>query len=271
MGKALFFFFIGIFILEVFLDVNPSRIVVAGTSFSISFYVYITLFDLFHYFWAGLLALVLGSVLFAFSKYRYVPIALLLFGVAFYYEIVQAPDLMHYYQMTYACHSVISAQGSLVGYVCPLMSMINGHPNIPLQGSVLAPISLAISAVSYLGWRVRAGIKVALAEAVIFLSGTLAAFELSIFQFQPLWFEKQVTDYQGLFYSGDFTNHDLLIWSSIILTISFFTRIFLMYLARRKIQSQEEIVVPLVRNVASNESKLVLQLLSSLRFRKSKA
>lgn len=269
MSKALFFFFLGLFILEVFLDVNPSRIAVTGTDFSISFYVYITLFDLFHYFWEGLLALALGSVLFAFSKYRYVPIALFLFCLAFYFEIIQTPALMHFYQTTYACHSVVS-QGSFVGYVCPLMSMINGHPDIPLQGSVLAPVSLAISTISYLGWRVRAGIKVALVETVMFLSGTLTAFELSIFQFQPLWFEKQVTDYQRLFYSGDFTNHDLLIWSSIILTISFFTRIFLTYLARRKIQSQQEIVAPLVRNVGSNKSKSELQLLSCLRLIKSK-
>lgn len=245
-SKALFFFFLGLFILEVFLDVNPSRIVVSGTSFSISFYVYITLFDLFHYFWAGLFALALGSALFALSRYRYVPIALLLFCFAFYFQIIQAPALMHYYEMTYACHSVLSPQGGFVGYVCPLTSMINGRPNIPFQGSVLAPVSLAISTVSYLGWRVRAGIKVALAETVMFLSGTLTAFELLIFQYQQLWFEKRVTDYQGLFYSGDFTNHDLLNVSSVVLIAFIGLRFYLWYRSERKTR---EIPIPLVQRL----------------------
>jgi hypothetical protein len=245
-GKALFFFFLGLFIFEAFLDVNPSRIDVAGTSFSISFYVYITLFDLFHYFWAGLLALAIGSALFAFSKYRYVPIALFLFCAAFYYQIIQAPGLMHFYETTYACHSVLSSQGFFERYACPLMSMINGHPNIPLQGSVLAPISLAISTVSCLAWRVRAGIKIALSETVIFLSGTITAFELSIFQFQQLWFEKQVTDYQRLFYSGEFTNHDLLNISSVVLIAFLGFRIFLWYRSVRKLQL---VPIPLVQRL----------------------
>ncbi len=245
-GKGLFFFFLGIFLLEVLFDVNPTKIFVAGTNFSISFYVYITLYDLMHFFWAGLIALVAASVLFALSRYRYIPFALLIFGVAFYYEIIQSNALMQYYEVTYACHEVITSKGTFLAYVCPLMSMLNGHPDIPLQGSVLAPLALGISSISFLVWRLNSGVKSALAETVILGSLIVSFFEMLIYEYQRDWFTKQVTDYQKLVYLGNTTNQDLLTAGLTMLVIFAGIRALLFFLNRRRIARGDKLASPFV-------------------------
>ncbi|MHB8567573.1 MAG: hypothetical protein ACYC7D_13670 [Nitrososphaerales archaeon] len=250
-GKALFFFFLGIFVTEALLDINPTRIMVAGSQFSISFYVYITLFDLLRFFWAGMVILGIGAALFAFSKYRYVPVVLILFAIAFYYEIIQSSSLMHYYEITYACHDAYSSRGYFSGFVCPLSSMIKGHPTIPLQGSVLAPIALVVSLVSYAVSRSYAGVKLALTEMTMLGSGIVCMYELAIFEYQRLWFTQRVTDYQKLVYLGNMTNQELLTICLTILLISVCARIFLAYRGRGK----TTIVAPLFQEARARGSK----------------
>ena len=61
--KALYFFWLGIFVIEAFLDINPTRVMVYDTSFSISYYVYLTFFDLLRFLSIGFVILGIGSSL----------------------------------------------------------------------------------------------------------------------------------------------------------------------------------------------------------------
>ena len=224
LAKGLFFFWLGMYVIEAWLfDINPTFIKVAGTSFSISFYEYITLFDLGRFFWSGLAVLMVGALLYAFSMYRYIPIALAAFAVAFYYEIVKSTTLMAFYKDTYACHTSISH--GVYQYVCPLEGMVTGHPNIPLQGNVVALIALAIAIVSFGGSRGRAGIREAIVETIILASAILTLFEIGIYYFEGYFFAQQVTDYQGVLHLSWFTNEKLLMGSAVVLVIASSIRI----------------------------------------------
>jgi hypothetical protein len=230
--KALFFFSLGIYVIEAWIfDMNPSRIKVAGTPFSISFYEYITASDLARYFWAGILILAIGAVVFAFSKYWYLLTLVPAFAAAFYYQIVASIPLMNYYQNTYACHEIFSSTGDYRGNVCPLLDMTRGHPTIPLQGNVLGPLAFAIALVSLVVWRSNSGLKIALLETVIFGSGTILVFELGIYYFQRMWYNQRVLDYQGLLHLGGLTNKELLIVSGVLFMIILVCRL---ELAQRK-------------------------------------
>ena len=218
--KGLFFFWLSIFALEVFFDTDPHDLNVVHTSFSISFFEYLTLFDLARFFWIGLVIIGIGAVVFAFSKYLYLVIVAAAFFLAFQHGIMESTALVVYYKSTYACHTIHS---SGFQYVCPLQSLVDGHPNIPLQGDVIAPIALGIVCVSWFVARVHAGLKIALTEMIIVASAAILPFELMLRAFQPYWIDKQVLDYQRMLYSGHFTNQDLLISSATVLVCSSLT------------------------------------------------
>lgn len=191
------------FVFEAFLDINPTRISVAGTSLSVSYFVYLTLPDLIRFFPEGFAIMAVGAVLFSFSRYRYLPFVLAAFAAAFYFGVMHSTAMADYYRSTYACHF------SGLQYVCPLDSLVAGHPNIPLQGDVVGLGAFALAVPSYAASRLRAGIRLAVVEAVLVGSGSLAAYEAAIYAWEPYWFAKQVTFYQGLLFLGGFTNQEL--------------------------------------------------------------
>lgn len=232
-GKASFFFWLSIFAIEAFLDINPTQVTVTHTSFSISYFEYITLFDLVHYFAAGLVILGMGAVLFAFSKYRFLPIILTAFVLAFYFDIVNSAQLMEYYKSTYACH-FSSNPSDLYGYICPLEGMVNGRLNIPLQGNVLALISFAIASASFALSRLYRGMKIALLDTIILGTGVICIFEAGIYFWQSAWYLSHVTRYQGLIYLESLTNQELLGISSVVFCIAIGIRMWWAYQGKKR-------------------------------------
>lgn len=224
-SKALFFFFLGTFATELIFATNPGNMTVAGTSFSIAFYVYITIFDLVRFFWVGFIIIASGAVLLAFSKYKFIPVVLAAYWFAFQQYIMQSQDLMIYYKSTYACHS--GYFHGMYTYACPLTSLISGHPNIPLQLDVFTPIALMLACIFYGLWRSGSGIVSSLLETLTLGSGLVCVFELLLWEFQGSWMVKQITDYQGLLYSGQFTNYDLLGTAASIFALALVARICL--------------------------------------------
>jgi hypothetical protein len=243
-SKALFFFWLGVFVVEAWIfDINPGQAKVAGTGFSISFYEYITLFDLVRFFWAGLLVLAVAAALFALSRYEFIPLAIAGFYFAFNYQIISSFQLMHYYQNTYACHEVLSSTKTYTVYVCPLTSMVNGHPNIPLQGNVLALVALVISLVFFGVWRMLSvGIIFGLIEILLVTSAVILSFEAGIYYFQPHWFLQKVTDYESLLHLGEITNEDLLFISALSFAFTFAARFYLGH-RRKRLGNREQVKV----------------------------
>ena len=254
--KALFVFWLGVYFLETWIfDINPLRLKVVGTFFSISYFQYITLFDLVHYFWGGLLILAVIGTLFAFSKYLYIMPAIIAFYVVFYYQILRSIALVDFYKATYACHTVYTSTGYGGAYICPLDSMVSGHPNIPLQGNVLSPIALSIAVASLAIWRYNAGLTRALLEMISFGSGVLLVFETGIYFFQREWYNQKVTDYQDLLHFGNLTNSELFIISLIAFVIAFSGRLALAYLKKnRKELPRIGVTTPIARELPSSDS-----------------
>ena len=193
-----------LFAFEAFLDVNPTRITVAGTGLSVSYFVYLTLPDLLRFFPEGFVIMALGGALFSFSRYRYLPFVLAAFAAAFYFGVVHSTALADYYLSTYACHF------SGAQYVCPLVNLVAGHPNIPLQGDVVGLGAFVLAVLSYAVSRLGAGIRLAVVEAFLVGSGSLALYEAAIYAWQPYWFTQKVTFYQSLLFLGGLTNQELL-------------------------------------------------------------
>ncbi len=223
--KALFFFSLGVFALEAFFDLNPTKITVTGTTFSISYYVYLTAYDLVRYFPAGYAFLAVGAILFASSRYKIIPLALAGFVVAFYVEIIRSTALMNYYKNTYACHWVYT--GPNTGYFCPLSNMVDGHPNIPLQGDATGFIAFIVAVAAFTLWRYSGSLIVALADMFQMASGVICIFELMIYAFEPAWYLQQVTYFADEIYLGRLTNEDLLIAGLIIFATAISMRFWL--------------------------------------------
>ena len=229
-AKAAFFVFISTFAFEAFLDVNPTRISVAGSGLSISYFVYLTLPDLLRFFPEGLAIMAVGAFLFALSKYRYLPLVLAAFALAFYLVVVQSKAMADYYISVYACHY----EGAV--YVCPLFSLVNGRPTIPLQGDVLGFAAFVLAAPSYAVYRLRLGLGVAVAEAMAVASGSLTVYEVAIFLWQRQWYDQRVTFYQKLLLLGGLTNQDVLYVAGTVLTGALLLRF---YLGRRSLPARD--------------------------------
>ncbi|HZW57100.1 MAG TPA: hypothetical protein VFF30_12495 [Nitrososphaerales archaeon] len=218
-SKASFVFWIGIFALEAFLDINPTRLMVSGTAFSVSYYVYVTLPDLVRFFPLGFLALGAVGALFAFRKYWAMVPATGAFFASFYFEIVRSSSFMSYYKSNYACHLVPGRYG-FSQYFCPLQSMVSGSPNIPLQGNVLALVAFALAMISFGVFRSKNGLRSAIVDTLIAASSVVLIFESGIYAFQYYWFPQHVTYYQGLLGLRDITNANVFDASLAILLVS---------------------------------------------------
>ena len=239
-GKGSFFFWVGIYVVEWMFGSNPYNTPVTGTKFSIAYYSYITFFDVLHFFWIGIIIISVGAILFAFSKYKYLPLIAIAFGVAFYFEIMNSIPLMVYYKSTYACHT-ITTRGGFEEYICPLQSLVDGHPTIFLQGDVITPIAVIVSSASWAVSRLYAGAKVAIAEMVIAGAIQVWLFELGQYLFQSYWMDKQVTYYQRLLYLENFTNNDLWAIASTVLAIFAILRMRLAY--SRGVKKEQESIL----------------------------
>lgn len=231
-SRAIFFFCMGVFALEAFLDINPTNVTVVNTNTSVSFYVYITFYNMLRYFPIGFGLLAIGAILFAFSKYRLIPLVLAGFVAAFYYEVVLSTPLLNFYESTYACHYVSS--GSLSNYVCPLVSMIQGNPNIPLQGDVTGFIAFVAATVAFALSRIRNSVKMALLDMFGMASCVLCIFEVLIYFYESEWYTSPVTYYQAKIYLGNLTNQDLLAISVVVLATTSLVRIWLQRRSKRK-------------------------------------
>lgn len=236
--KGLFFFCLSFFALEAFLDINPTNVRVIGTTFSVSYYVYLTAYDLVRFFPAGFAFLLVGAILFAASKYKLVPLAMAGFAVSFYLEVVRSISLMNYYKDTYACHFVSS--GPNTGYYCPLDDMVAGRPNIPLQGDVVGFIAFVVAVISFMLWRLRSSIKLAFVDMFLMASGIICIFETLIYYWQHAWFLQTVTYFQHEIYLGDLTNEYLL---GIGLAV-FGTAMLIRFWLTHKQKSPEEMTIP---------------------------
>jgi len=222
-SRTVFFFSLGVFVLEAFLDINPTNVTVVNSQTSVSFYVYMTFSNMLQYFSIGFVLLAIASVLFGFSKYRFIPLVYAGIVAAFYYQVVLSPAMLSFYQSTYACHYVYSNYQE--NYFCPLSSMIQGNPNIPLQGDVTAFIAFVGAVVSFAISKVGGSLRVAVLDMFLMASSVLCTFEILVYFFESEWYTTQITYYQQKIHLGSLTNQELLAISAVVFLIALLLRI----------------------------------------------
>ena len=61
------------------------------------------------------------------------------FAAVFYFGVVRSAAMADFYRSTYACHHDGSQN------LCPLQSLVEGDPTIPLEGNVLGLIAFALA------------------------------------------------------------------------------------------------------------------------------